>query len=178
MAPSLKIVEPKGIAFDGHRAKVKLDRVQTQSGSTFVYETVQVRDAVAGLPILPDGRVVLLYNYRLPVNEQLFEAPAGLIDPGEDPLRAIVREVKEETGYTSQYVEKLGEFYSSPGLLTEKIHLYIVKDLTAGAQELEPAEQGLVVVPMTFSNALDLLAKGDIRDMKTALLLQYAKSHF
>lgn len=160
--------------FVGRRVKVRLDKVTLQSGKEMTYEIVEVADAVAVLAILPDNKVVILRNNRPPVEKELYEVPAGKIDPGEDAATAAKRELQEETGYAAQNIKFVGALYTSPGITTEKIHCFIATGLTKGEQNLEEAEQGIQVYELGLAEANTYLDTGDIEDMKTAYLLRVA----
>jgi ADP-ribose pyrophosphatase len=166
-----KFVEKLEDAFVGKRITVARDRVEMPSGHQFVKEIVKVTDAVGILGETVEGKLVLLKNYRYPVQKWLYEVPAGKIDPGETPMQAAERELKEETGYTAEEIIQVGAFYSSPGICTEKLYLFAATGLVAGEQALEPSEEGLKVELFTPEEAQGLLFSGEIQDQKTALLI-------
>ena len=129
------------------------------------------------MPILDDGRVCLLRNYRVAVDETLIELPAGTLEPGEDPAEAARRELAEETGYRAGEIEFLAEFFTSPGLLDERMYLYLATSLTPGPMALEPGED-IEPLVCAFDEALAMARDGRIRDGKTiaALLLWAART--
>ena len=96
-----------------------------RDGLPHTKETVQHPGAVAVLPILDDGRVCLIRNYRVAVDKTLIEVPAGTLEPGEDPAETARRELAEETGFRAKSIEKLRAFNMSPGILNERMHLYL-----------------------------------------------------
>jgi ADP-ribose pyrophosphatase len=106
------------------------------------------------------------------VGETLWEVPAGTLEPGEPPDQAAVRELAEETGYTAASWRKLAEFYPSPGVLSERTHLYLATDLTPGTMRPEPGES-LEPHRIAWDEAVRWALDGTIRDAKTlaALLL-------
>lgn len=169
--------------FEGKRIKINLDLMQFKEDGTILYETAVVNNAVAILPVLGNGDVVLLKVPRHAAKDDLFEAPAGKIDDvdkfkgglRQTELEAAKRELEEETGYTSEDFQFAGTFYSSPGWTTEKITCFIAKKLKAGKQNLEPTEMGIEVVSMPLEKASFLLETGVIKDLKTAYLLQTYK---
>ncbi len=97
--------------------------------------------AVAILPLVDAEHVCLLRNHRFILNEVLWEIPAGTLEAGEAVEAAAVRELAEETGYQARHWHKLLEFYPSPGILSERTHLFVASELTAGTMRLEADEQ-------------------------------------
>lgn len=122
--------------------------------------------AVTVLPLLEDGRVCLVRNYRVAVDQTLIELPAGVVEPGEDPAETARRELAEETGYRAAVIELLAVFYMSPGILDEKMYLYLATSLRPGATALEPGED---IQPLltTWEEALEMARDGRIQDAKT-----------
>ena len=141
-------------------------------GTEHVRETVVHPGAVAVLPLLDDGRVCLIRNYRVAVDEELIELPAGTIDAGEDPLETARRELAEETGYRAARFERLHEFWISPGILNERMHLFLATGLTAGAPALQAGER-IHTLLVEWDEALAMVADRRIRDAKTLLGLLY-----
>ncbi len=132
--------------------------------------------AVAILPLLEDGSVCLLKNHRFIFQTELWEIPAGTLEPNEHPDLAALRELAEETGYTIKKphgsLEKIGEFIPSPGVMSEIIHLYVARGLEKGMMAPEADEQ-LEPVVVPWDTALGWTLDGTIKDAKTitALLL-------
>ena len=152
--------------FVGRRFRVIRHTQRLPDGTTAIRETVQHPGAVAVLPILADGQVCLIRNYRIAVNETLLELPAGTLETGEDPAACAARELVEETGYRAGKMEKLTEFFMSPGILNERMHLFLATDLTAGPAELEAGEE-IVPVIATWEEAIEWVRNGQIRDAKS-----------
>src|SRR5688572_14649987 len=112
------------ILLTARKFRVKL-RIQTTSdGRTHEREIVVHSGAVTILPILPDGRICLIRNFRVAVDQSLIELPAGTLEPNEDPTKTAHRELIEETGYRAGRLERLCEFYMSPGILSERMIVY------------------------------------------------------
>jgi ADP-ribose pyrophosphatase len=139
-------------------------------GRAHVRESVQHPGAVVILPLLEDGRVCLIRNYRSAIDQTLIELPAGTLEPNEDPIYTAARELEEETGYRAGAVEPLCQFFMSPGILNERMHAYLAKDLTPGPARLEPGEQ---IEPwlVPWTEALAMAQDGRIQDAKTLLVL-------
>ncbi len=147
-----------------------------KAGGTLVKEIIQHPGAVAILPILDDGRVCLIHNERIAVDDTLVELPAGTIEPGEDPADCAVRELAEETGYTANNFEHLHDFWMSPGILRERMHLFLATGLTAGPARLE-ADETIQTLLVPWDEAIELIANGRIQDAKTLVGLLYYE-HF
>jgi ADP-ribose pyrophosphatase len=160
---------PREVIFRGRKIQVALDTIIAQ-GQTVQRDMVIHPGAVAILPVVDADHVCLLRNYRFIVSEELWEVPAGTLEPGEPPDLAAVRELAEETGYTAARWRKLNAFFPSPGVLSETTHLYVAEELTPGAMALEPEEQiKPQIVP--WRDALAWALDGTIRDAKTMLAI-------
>ncbi len=144
----------------------------TPDGAQHVREVVRHPGAVVVLPLLPDGRICLLRNYRVAVRETLVELPAGTLEPDEDPAETARRELAEETGYRAGRIEHLLNFWMSPGILDERMHLYLAEDLRPGPTALEAGED---IQPLlcTWDEAMEMIRRGEIRDAKTLTGLLY-----
>ncbi len=124
------------------------------------------------LPLLPDGRVLLIQNYRIALGRELLELPAGTLDPSETAEACAARELTEETGYRAGRLEPLVTFYSSPGIMTERLVSFLARDLTASATNLDEGEE-IRLAPQSLAEALDGIRTGRIQDGKTILTLLY-----
>ena len=113
-------------------------------------------------------RVLLVRQYRLPAEKRLWELPAGRLDPGEKPLQAAKRELKEETGYKAAKWSKLASFFASPGFVQERMTIYLAEDLTAG--EATPMDDEQIEARWFKRKELaKMIAKGEIEDGKTLI---------
>jgi ADP-ribose pyrophosphatase len=157
---------PRQIVHRGRKIQVAVDTEQHPSGATFSRDVVLHPGAVAILPLIDREHVCLLRNQRPVVGEVLWEIPAGTLEPPEPIEMAAIRELQEETGYQARRWRKLTEFYPSPGVLSERTHLFLAEDLTAGAQRLELDER---IEPhvIDWQQALAWALDGTIRDAKT-----------
>jgi len=167
-----KTLESKYI-FKGHSINLRIDTIVTADGRRTTREIVEHRGVIVVVPLDADGNVLLVRQYRTPVEKRLLELPAGGIDEGEDAETAVIREMQEETGFKPQKLVALGGFYSAPGFCTEYLHLYLAMDLVSSRLTAEDtAEIELVRIPLT--QALELVTSGKIQDAKTiAGLLLY-----
>jgi ADP-ribose pyrophosphatase len=152
----------------------RFDVVRRQStdfdGTVEEREVVLHRGAVVILPLLADGRVVLIRNRRAAAGETLWEVPAGTREPGEPPEMTALRELQEETGYSAGQIEWVREFFVSPGILSELMQLYRATDLIPGPTALEPGEH-IQVQAVRWDDALAMAMSGEIRDAKTLVAL-------
>lgn len=158
------------------RFRVVRRQFRLPGGTPHFREIIQHPGAVLILPVLDDGRIGLISNYRAAVDETLLELPAGTLEVGEDPQAAAHRELAEETGWQAGRMDYLFDFYMSPGILHERMYFYVARELRSGAPRLEAGEQ-IQPRPMTLDAALELCSTGKIRDAKTLVaLLHYARS--
>ncbi|MCI0360860.1 MAG: NUDIX hydrolase [Planctomycetaceae bacterium] len=142
------------------------ETVRTPSGKDKTREIVRHPGACVLVPLLDDGRVCLIRNFRISVNATLIELPAGTLEPNEPPHVTAERELIEETGYRAAKIELLHAFFLSPGILDEKMHLYLASGLSEGATAREEGEEiENLVVP--WQEAIDMVFRGEIKDAKT-----------
>ncbi|MBM3463025.1 MAG: NUDIX hydrolase [Armatimonadetes bacterium] len=156
------------MVFEGHVVKVRVDRVRLSSGRETDREVVVHPDTVAVAALTPDGKLVLIHQYRHPVGRQIWEVPAGKIDPGEEPEPAMRRELMEECGLEPGSMELLGSFYLTPGYCTEKMHLYLARDCTQ-TLGVDAEEDIAEMRAVTLAQAEQMIAAGEIVDAKTML---------
>lgn len=129
--------------------------------------------AVVILPFMDADHCLLIRQFRHGIGKEIWELPAGTLDiPGESPTEAAARELEEECGYRAGKVERLCEFYTSPGILTELITAFAAHDLTKTQQNLGPNEE-IVVEPTTLTEAMNMIREGKIIDGKTMVTLMW-----
>src|SRR3954464_2020012 len=153
--------------------RVVRETITTGAGKTKTREIIRHPGACVIVPLLDDGRVCLIRNGRIAVNETLIELPAGTLEPPEPPEKTAARELIEETGYRAQKIEFLHDFFLSPGILDEKMHLYLATGLTAGEtarEEGEEIENWLV----PWEEAVAMIFRREIQDAKTIVGLLWA----
>ncbi|MGF7050343.1 ADP-ribose pyrophosphatase [Paenibacillus sp. DS2015] len=153
--------------FQGRIISLQVDTVQLPDGNTATREVVRHPGAVAVLA-LHEGKLIVVDQYRQPMGRCEVEIPAGKLEPGEDPLEAAIRELKEETGYSCGEIKHLQSFYTSPGFADELIHLYVTEELTVG--EMAPDEdEFLEMSEITLEEAYRYIKDGRISDAKTIM---------
>jgi ADP-ribose pyrophosphatase len=157
---------PREIVHVGRKIRVAVETSTGPNGETIRRDVILHPGAVVILPVLDAEHVVLLRNHRFVVNETLWEVPAGTLEPNEPIEDCARRELIEETGYTADKWTYKGFMYASPGVLDEKLHLFIAEGLTPGIAQPEADEQ-LEPVTVTRADALRMCFNGEIKDAKT-----------
>jgi ADP-ribose pyrophosphatase len=166
---------PREIVHIGRRIQVGIDTITMPSGEIVRRDVVLHPGAVAILPVIDRERVVLLRNHRWVVGETLWEVPAGTCESNEAVELTASRELKEETGYQAAKWTSFGFLYASPGVINEKLHLFVAEQLTAGPSHLE-ADEELEPVIVPLAEAIAMCLDGRIKDAKTvALLLRWER---
>ena len=160
--------------YRGRLLDVQVDRVIEPSGREVEREIIRHPGAAVILAVTAEGNVLFVRQYRHAVAETLIEVPAGTLDPGESPEETARRELVEETGFYPGHLEKLAEFYPSPGVLEERMHLYFATDLERGSP-LPDEDESLEILEMPLDEALALKAGADVRDAKTILALFFLR---
>lgn len=158
--------------FRGRIFDVTVDTVR-EGDTTYKREVVHHPGSAVIIPAFANGTVALVRQYRHPTARYLLEAPAGTLNPGERPEAGAERELEEELGFVAGKLEKLSEFYVSPGFCGEKMWVYLATEMTATAQRLEDDEL-LEVVRLPLRQALEMITNGEIEDAKTIIGLMLA----
>jgi ADP-ribose pyrophosphatase len=158
------------VAYQGKIVNLRVDTVKLPGGKLGNREIVEHVQCVCVVPLDEGGNVVMVRQYRKPVEEFLLEIPAGGMDPGESPEGAAQRELQEETGYVAEELVHLSSFWTTPGFCTELMHAYVARGLRPGA--LTPDEdENIEVVRVPLSGAADLIRRGEIKDAKSIVSL-------
>jgi ADP-ribose pyrophosphatase len=153
--------------FRGRIFDVTVDTVR-EGDTTYQREVVHHPGSAVIIPVFEDGTVALVKQYRHPAVRYLLEAPAGTLAKGEAPEVGAARELEEELGVVAARMEKLSEFFVSPGFCAEKMWLFLATDLTPTQQRLEEDEI-VEVVRVPMSQALEMITAGEIEDAKTII---------
>ena len=152
--------------YQGKILNLRCDTVRLVNGHQASREVVEHVDSAAAVPLLDDGRVVLVEQWRYPVERALLEIPAGIVDPGEQPAEAMRRELTEETGYAAGRLELLFSTYLAPGYSQELIHIFLAQDLQPA--EADPDDDEILRVrKVPFVDAVAACLRGELTDAKT-----------
>ena len=163
--------------YEGRLLKVDADSVRAPDGSTLELEMVRHPGAAAVVPLLSDPddadpKILMLRQYRYAAEGTMWEIPAGVLQPGEEPLACAHRELLEETGATAEKIERLTTIYTTPGFTDERIHLFWATGIRAGEPRHE-ADEFIEVRVETLSRVLELIEHGEITDGKTIVALLF-----
>ena len=167
---SYEVLESK-VTHEGLLVKVTVDKLHMPDGGEALRETViRGKNAAAVLAVDNDGTLIFVRQYRHAFGEMLLEIPAGVLEDGEEPAAGVARELEEETGKKAGKLEFLCEMYPTVGFVSEKIQLFIATELTEGQQKLD-ADEFVEIERYTLEEALEMIAKGEIKDGKTLTAL-------
>ncbi|MEM1627717.1 MAG: NUDIX hydrolase [Desulfurococcaceae archaeon] len=173
---SPRLIEEKTL-YKGLRFNVVRRLYEKADNGIFERDIVVFPQAVVVLPFISEEEVLLIRQFRAPLNDFIIEAPAGVIDSGESPEEAAYRELLEETGYYPGKLVKIGEFTPAPGYSTELLHFFYAKDLVYKGARPEKYEI-IRTFKVNIKEAYRMVIENEIRDMKTALLiLLYLSKH-
>lgn len=163
--------------YSGRVIDLVVDRVAMPSGKEGVREVARHPGGAVTVPLFDDGRVLLVSQFRYPLGRTITELPAGKLSPGEDPARAAVRELEEETGFTSANLKHLVTIYSTPGFCDEELHIYLARGLTPvpGGHRREEGESAMTVESVPLAEAVARAVRGELPDAKTIIGLLLAE---
>ncbi len=163
--------------FSGRVLQLNLERAILPDGRSVDLEIIRHPGGACALPIHDDGSIILIRQYRHAAGGIIWEVPAGRINDQEDPETCARRELMEETGFKAGKMEKIGEFFSTPGFCTELLHIYLATQLIPCRHDPEDDEY-IEIVKLPFPEALAMVFSGEIRDSKTMIALLLAKEMF
>jgi ADP-ribose pyrophosphatase len=156
--------------YSGRIVSLDVDEVDEPGGIRATREVVRHRGSVAALAVHDDGRVVLVRQYRYPVDEAVWELPAGRLDPDETPAEGAARELEEEVGLRAARVEPTLVFYTTPGFCDERMHLFRMTGLTAVPPRPESDER-IEALTCTLEEARAMVERGEVKEGKTLVAL-------
>jgi ADP-ribose pyrophosphatase len=169
------MIEPRQVRRDvlyrGRVFDLIVDEVEYPSGNKSVREIAHHPGGAVTVPLLDDGRVMLVEQFRYPLGKRVLELPAGKLSPGEDPKVAAARELLEETGWIAGSLEKLTSIYTTPGFCDEELHIYLATDLkeSPSGHTREEGELSMSVHFVSLNEALRMVETGELRDSKTII---------
>ncbi len=154
--------------FDGKIINLRIDTVTLPNGKEAKREIVEHPGAVAVVPLLPDGRIIMVRQYRHAVGKALLEIPAGKLDRGEIPEQCAARELEEETGYACNQLRSLTSVWTTPGFSDEIIHIYAAENLQKKVQNLDE-DEFLQIEIYSKEQLRQMMQDGSISDSKTII---------
>jgi ADP-ribose pyrophosphatase len=168
-------------AYDGRLINVDVDTLEAPDGSTFELEMIRHPGAAAVVPLLDDPHaddpsVLLIRQYRYAASATIWEVPAGVLEPGEEPSACARRELTEETGAVAGRIEHLATVYTTPGFTDEQIHLFLATELKSGEPNHED-DEFIEVRAVPMSEVLGMIKDGRIVDAKTVVALLYVAGY-
>ena len=162
--------------YAGRVVTLRRKYLQQSDGTRLLREVVEHAPGAAVVALDAEGRVLLVRQERPAVGARVLELPAGLVDPGEEPLACAARELAEETGFAAREVRHLVSFYTSPGFCTELLHVFVATGLEPVRAHADEDEE-IEVVRLPLDEAIQHVMRGEVSDAKTiAGLLAYARS--
>lgn len=162
--------------YEGRILTLRVDEVALESGRTAKREVVEHGAAVGILALTERNSVLLVRQYRYAVGEETLEVCAGLVEEGEDPRDAAVREMREELGVKPAALKEIGRFYASPGFCTELLILYLAEGLMPSFLP-QDEDENVSVVELPLEDISSRLAAGSFRDSKTFAALAWLMAH-
>ena len=160
--------------YQGKIINLRLDKVKLPNGKLTEREIIEHPGAVAILPSISPGRIILIKQYRKPVEEILYEIPAGKLNPGEDEIKCARRELEEETGFQAKKITKLVSFYPTPGISNEKISIFKAENLKKVLSSPE-SDEFIKIEEIEIDEAIRKIRSGEIKDSKTIIGLLMLK---
>ena len=161
------------IVFQGKLLDVRRDKVILPNGDNGIREWINHPGAVCCIPILPNGKIALIRQYRYSVRKMMIELPAGKLDKNEAPEDCAIRELEEEIGYKAKKLTFLTNIHPAIGFANEKMWLYLAEDLKKTKQKLD-LDEFLEIIPTNIGDALEMVWNGAITDVKTIIGLIWA----
>jgi len=162
--------------YEGIIVNVRRDIAQLQNGNRAGREVVEHPGGVGIVAVTDENKIILVRQYRYPMQLELLEIPAGKLDYGEDPYKCAVRELSEETGYSAGTMVDLGVIYPSPGFCRETLYLYLALDLKKGEMHLDFNEL-LSVEQHNIDDLIEMIMENKLSDAKTIIGIMKAKAY-
>jgi len=165
------------VLYTGRVIDLLVDTVEYPSGKAGVREVARHPGGAVTVPLLDDGRVLLVSQLRYPIGRRVTELPAGKLGKGEDPIAAARRELAEETGYSAASLDHLATVFTTPGFCDEELHIYIARGLSLlpGGPRREEGELNMTVEEVPLAEAVERAVRGEYPDAKTIIGLLLAE---
>jgi ADP-ribose pyrophosphatase len=160
----------------GRAFRIRRDHLKTPDGRETKLDIIEHGGSVILVPVDENGNLLFVRQYRHAAGMDLLELPAGTLEAGEDPAVCAARELREETGFAADNIQKIGDFYLAPGYSTEFMHVYLARSLRHDPLEAD-ADEFLSVEKIPVAEAFQMAEKGDMPDAKSLAALLLAKSH-
>jgi ADP-ribose pyrophosphatase len=164
------------ITYRGRAFTVRRDTLRTPDNRTVQYDVVDHVGSIILVPVDAQGQVYFIRQYRPPAELELLELPAGTLEPGEPPVEAAAREIREETGMAAENLKEIGSFYLAPGYSTELMHVFLATGLSESPLEAD-ADEFLSVEKLSSAEAMRLAESGQILDAKSLAALALARPY-
>ena len=165
------------IIFQGRLLDVRKDEVELPNGKTSTREWINHPGAVCCIPILPDGKIALIRQYRYPVQSEMIELPAGKLEKAEKPEACALRELEEEIGYYTNKLTFLTHIHPAIGFANEKMWLYLAEELEKTDSKLDD-DEFLELIPTSLNDAVEMVWCHEITDVKTIIGLLWVDRHY
>jgi ADP-ribose pyrophosphatase len=172
--PEAAVMDHQDI-YQGKIVSLYVDTIRQASGRAAIREVVHHPGGVTAVPVLDDGRILLIRQFRYPIGKFILELPAGKLDSGQPPKETAARELEEEIGYKAGSLEYETTFYTTPGISDEAIHFFIARDLAPCEQTLEEGEH-ITLEAYSLDECLKKIWDGEINDGKTILGILWYKN--
>jgi len=164
------------VLYHGKVFNTKVDQIEYSSVNKAVREVAEHPGGAVVVPVTDNGKIIMVTQHRFPVDKILLELPAGKLGKGEDPFVCATRELEEETGYKSDNVKGIGSIYTTPGYSTEKLWIFLARNLKSGNHNREEGEFGMEVFEFTLKEIEDKIYNGEIVDGKTICGIYLARN--
>jgi ADP-ribose pyrophosphatase len=155
--------------YEGRVFNVVVDEVEYPSGNKSIREVAEHAGGVVVAALFPDRKIVLVRQHRYPLDQFIWELPAGKLNAGEEPIDCARRELEEETGYLAADWRLMTSIYTSPGFCSEILHIFLARQLTPapGGRKLEEGEQTMTMKILPFADAVAMVERREIMDGKS-----------
>jgi ADP-ribose diphosphatase len=155
------------IKFHGKVFDLRVDNIIYNSGNEGIREVAVHPGGAVVIAVKENGKIIFVKQYRYPLDKALIELPAGKLEKNEDPIHCAIRELEEETGYSSGKIEKLGSIFTTPGFCTEELHIFLSMDLKPGNHNREEGEFEMQIFELSLDEIEGKIKAAEIKDSKT-----------